>query len=275
MTYRFRVGVKHLPWPLSFLGKFGYNHACLLLDRDLFEYGANHEKSYERHKDVGRDNSFNWDEIGGALNGTTHVSPDELETAIINNGQWASGKYKILKHNCHDFVQFCLDKIGCHESMIRTFGPCYKTRKRIVQIRSALDDYKNLDICGNNLTNGTEIILYFAHNGDSQTFFREDYANGTCSFIRKVYAIDVKYSEVKNGTQIQLWECNGTDAQKFRLKNEGGNCYSIHSVLDNNYVIDVCAGKTENYTKIQLYEYNGTNAQKFKFYMIIWKELDN
>ena len=60
-------------------------------------------------------------------------------------------------------------------------------------------------------------------------------------------------------------ECNGTDAQKFRLKNEGGDYYSIHSVLDDNYVIDVCAGKTENYTKIQLYEYNGTNAQKFKF----------
>ncbi len=149
--------------------------------------------------------------------------------------------------------------------MIKKINFCFIAQRRIVQIRSALDDHKNLDICGNNLSNGTEIILYFAHNGESQTFFKIDFPDGTCSFIRKGYAIDVKYSEVKNGTQIQLWEINGTNAQKFRLKNEGGDYYSIHSTLNDNYVIDVYASQTENYTKIQLYEYNGTDAQKFKF----------
>jgi hypothetical protein len=269
MTYRFRVGVKNLPQPWTFLGTFGYNHSCLLINKDLFEYGANSdnnkEKTYERHKDVGRDSSFNWDEVGGALNGTTHVSPDELEKAIKNDGHWAPGKYKLLSHNCHDFVKFCLDRLGCPESMIKKIGPCYKSQNRVVQIRSALDDFKNLDICGNNLSNGTEIILYFAHNGESQTFIREDYADGTCSFIRKGYAIDVKYGEVANETQIQIWERNGTDAQKFILKHENGNYYSIHSALNNNYVIDVRHGETENGTKIQLYEYNGTDAQKFRF----------
>ena len=76
MTYRFRVGVKDLGSSGS-IGSSGYNHACLLLNRDLFEYGCNSDKSYERHQDVGRDSSFDWDRLGEALNGTTHISPDQ------------------------------------------------------------------------------------------------------------------------------------------------------------------------------------------------------
>ena len=63
MIYRFRVGVKNLSVSGS-IGSSGYNHACLLLDRDLFEYGCNSDKSYERHQDVGRDSSFDWDQLG-------------------------------------------------------------------------------------------------------------------------------------------------------------------------------------------------------------------
>ena len=267
MAYRFRVGTKNLPGVLSLLGYSGFNHACLLLNKDLFEYGANSDKSYERHKDVGRDDSFNWELVGNALNGGTNISPDKLETAIKNNGTWGPGHYNPFNHNCHDFVQFCLDRIGCHESMIRKTLPCFRnqTTRRVVQIRSALDENKNLDIRGNVLKNGTDIVLYWAHNGDSQTFFQESYSDGTFSIIKDGYAIDVQYSEIKNGTPIQIWECNGTKAQKFITKQETGNYVSIHSVLDTNYVIDVCGAKTENFTKIQLYQYNGTDAQKFKF----------
>ena len=63
------------------------------------------------------------------LNGTTHISPDQLETAIKNNDQWSGGHYNVLNHNCHDFVRFCLDRIGCPESMIKKVGPCYKKQK--------------------------------------------------------------------------------------------------------------------------------------------------
>ena len=78
--YKFRVGVKNIGnvfgGPLAI---FGYNHSCLLLDKDLFEYGANKEQSYERHKDVGRDDAYDWNLLGTALNGTTKISPDQLE----------------------------------------------------------------------------------------------------------------------------------------------------------------------------------------------------
>ena len=38
MTYRFRVGVKNVDSVVGRpLGFFGYNHACLLLNKDIFE----------------------------------------------------------------------------------------------------------------------------------------------------------------------------------------------------------------------------------------------
>ena len=65
--YKFRVGVKNLGSSSSgsifggSLGSSGFNHACLLLNTDLFEYWSNKEKTYERHKNVGRDKSYDWD----------------------------------------------------------------------------------------------------------------------------------------------------------------------------------------------------------------------
>ena len=191
MSYTFRVGVKDLNMRKSdikkgtrnpeekntigeMLRKNGYNHACLLLNEDLFEYGANKEKSYERHKNVGRDTSFDWNELGEAMNGTTDVSPDQLEEAIIKEKEWDKGHYKVLKHNCHDFVKFCLKKIGCKECLTNneTFLKICYDRKKIkntVKIRSALGK-KNLDCKEYNIKNETEIILKYDYDygSDSQ-----------------------------------------------------------------------------------------------------------
>lgn len=263
--YKFRVGVKNIGNAAGgVLGVFGYNHACLLLNKDLFEYGANNNKSYERHKDVGRDESFDWNQLGTALNGTTTISPDQLETAIKNDGNWGPGHYNVFSHNCHDFVRFCMDRIGCPQSMIIKVGPCFmKQTKNKVHIRSALGN-KNLDINENKMENGTSIILYTHHGGENQIFYIEYNSDGTVTFKNKNYAIDVKYAEVKNGTIIQLWECNGTAAQKFYLLEDGLGHVTIHSALNPRYVIDVQGAKNVDGNVIQLYEFNFTKAQKFK-----------
>lgn len=132
--YRFRVGVRNLSGSGSSgsgkstgssLGSSSFNHACFLINKDLFEYGTGDNQNYIRRKNVGRDPSFNWDELGEALNGTTKVSPDELEKKIMNSNQWygklnkKGNDYKALEHNCHDFVQFCLGAVGCHAKMIK------------------------------------------------------------------------------------------------------------------------------------------------------------
>lgn len=268
--YKFRVGVKNIGNAFGGpLGFFGYNHSCLLLDKDLFEYGANKEKSYERHKDVGRDDAYDWNLLGTALNGTTKISPDQLETAIKNDGNWGPGHYcainwDLSSHNCHDFVRFCMDRIGCPASMISKIGPCFKKQKKNkIHIRSALGN-KNLDINENKIENGTPIILFKHHGGENQIFNPVYNSDGTVTFKNKNYAIDVKNGEAKNEAVIQLWEYNGTAAQKFYLVDTSLGDFTIHSAIDPKYVLDVKNGENKDGNIIQLYELNLTLAQRFK-----------
>jgi len=70
--------------------------------------------------------------------------------------------------------------------------------------------------------------------------------------------LDVSGGNRRNGTQIQIYRCNKTPAQKWRfidgsLHGIGGKC------------LDVSGGNTANGTKIQLYSCNNTAAQKWSF----------
>ncbi|MGW0995638.1 ThuA domain-containing protein [Streptomyces sp. NPDC002520] len=66
--------------------------------------------------------------------------------------------------------------------------------------------------------------------------------------------VDVAGANPANGTAVQLYDCNGTNAQNWTVGSDGtltalGKC------------MDVTAASTANGTKIQLYDCNGTGAQ--------------
>ncbi|MCP3063187.1 ricin-type beta-trefoil lectin domain protein [Myxococcus sp. K38C18041901] len=68
--------------------------------------------------------------------------------------------------------------------------------------------------------------------------------------------IDVDHSNTANGTPIQLWDCNGTNAQKWTFHGDGtlrafGKC------------MDVTWGSTANGALIQLHDCTGNPAQQF------------
>lgn len=73
---------------------------------------------------------------------------------------------------------------------------------------------------------------------------------------------------MEEGNIIQIYEKNGTRAQKFYLEDRGDDYVSIHSSIDQNYVIDVSNSRTNNFNKINLWKFNGTNAQKFRIIYI-------
>ena len=87
------------------------------------EDGYRRISNYNRHK---QGEPFDWDEVGQALNGQTYVSPDELEKKIKESHQWTDGKYDIFTHNCHDFVKFCMEALGCPKTMTNKIFPCYR-----------------------------------------------------------------------------------------------------------------------------------------------------
>lgn len=70
--------------------------------------------------------------------------------------------------------------------------------------------------------------------------------------------VDVDNSNSANGTRVQLYTCNGTDAQKWTIASDG-------TVRALGKCLDVSGGNTANGTKIQLYDCNGTAAQKWVY----------
>lgn len=72
--------------------------------------------------------------------------------------------------------------------------------------------------------------------------------NGKC--------IDVPNSNAVDGAPLQMWDCNGTNAQKWTF-------YSDGTVRAFGLCMDVAWGSTDNGAVIQLAYCNGTGAQKF------------
>ncbi|GEN09225.1 streptogrisin C [Myxococcus fulvus] len=70
--------------------------------------------------------------------------------------------------------------------------------------------------------------------------------------------IDVAYSSTANGTPLQLWTCNSTDAQKWSFLADG-------SLRAFGKCMDVTWSSSTSGTPLQLWDCNGSDAQKFSF----------
>jgi hypothetical protein len=80
--------------------------------------------------------------------------------------------------------------------------------------------------------------------------------NGKC--------MDVQSNQTANGTKIQLWQCNGTRAQSFRIEDVGGGAVRIVN-NSSNKCVDVRSAQTCDGTPLQLWDCNGTGAQSFTY----------
>jgi chitinase len=68
--------------------------------------------------------------------------------------------------------------------------------------------------------------------------------------------VDVAGANPANGTQVQLYTCNGTGAQQWTVASNG-------TVQALGKCLDVAGAGTANGTKVQLYDCNGTGAQQW------------
>lgn len=79
-------------------------------------------------------------------------------------------------------------------------------------------------------------------------------------------AIDVNggAAGARNGTNVQIYERNQTDAQKWKITyDKKMDAYTIINIT-SNLSLDVTNGSTANGANIQVYEQNGTPAQKWQ-----------
>ncbi|XYI03703.1 RICIN domain-containing protein [Sorangium sp. So ce1128] len=91
------------------------------------------------------------------------------------------------------------------------------------------------------------------------------YSRGMRNYSGKPMCMDVTDALTSNGTNIQLWDCNGFadgDAQAFVYN---ASDQSIRMRSNPNKCVDLSGGNTSSGTNVQIWDCNGTNAQKFVY----------
>ncbi|MGN1277643.1 MAG: RICIN domain-containing protein, partial [Floccifex sp.] len=146
-----------------------------------------------------------------------------------------------------------------------------------IQLISALGNHLALGFNGTNaclvssknISNTTWNDLTFKTQRDKINDLAKVHANdaqeGTyiiTSSINTNYALDVKGASQANSANVQLYESNGTNAQKWQLTKDSNGYFTLISLCSNK-ALDVNAGKAVNSQNVQQYQSNGTWAQKW------------
>ncbi|MDC0709173.1 RICIN domain-containing protein [Stigmatella sp. ncwal1] len=76
--------------------------------------------------------------------------------------------------------------------------------------------------------------------------------------------IDVASSSTADGAKVQQWDCNGTNAQKFRISPTSGGYWKIINV-NSGKGLDIAENSTAQNAKVHQWSYTGGNNQQFKF----------
>lgn len=132
-------------------------------------------------------------------------------------------------------------------------------------VRSALDNNKVMDACGNSsVSDGTNIQLFSYNNGPNQKYMISHVGSGwykiICTWGNK--SIDVRGGAKGNEINVELYGWHGGDNQLWRFISAGDGYYYIQSKLGT--YLDVWRGLTADETNIQTYQFGGGNNQKWK-----------
>lgn len=82
------------------------------------------------------------------------------------------------------------------------------------------------------------------------------------SAMNKNFVLDLNGPSKDNCANISLWQDNGGDNQKYKLKYVGDGFYTISSVYSGKY-LDVAWASKNNGANIEQYEFNGADNQKW------------
>lgn len=80
--------------------------------------------------------------------------------------------------------------------------------------------------------------------------------------------VDVYHSGTANYTNVDLYQCNGSNAQEWLFEPVGTafgqyTVYQVQSVNDTSECLDVYHSGTTNYTNVDIFQCNGSAAQQW------------
>jgi subtilisin family serine protease len=142
-------------------------------------------------------------------------------------------------------------------------------------VLSNVNSGKVLDIKGNSVANGANLQTWTANRTSAQDFAFESCAvsslltgSGNSYVIHNVgntaRVVDIGGNSSSDGANIQLYDANGTDAQRFYLEYDAKTgYYAICSKAHPGKVVDVKGAGVANGSNVQQWSSNGTWAQRW------------
>ncbi len=126
-----------------------------------------------------------------------------------------------------------------------------------------------LDVASGSVADMTSVGVY-ARNDTAAQFFSLEAAplvqNGVyevSSALNPAYVVDIAGASAANGANVQLWESNGTSAQRFAIVYDASSgCYTVTSVCSGKLwdVLDGSGGPSN----VHQYEAEGTDMQRWR-----------
>ena len=114
--------------------------------------------------------------------------------------------------------------------------------------------------------NGTNLALEIGVSDDVfQTFTLSRVWGGFYRITQKASnrVVDLYAGNAANGSNVDLYNWNGTNAQLWQVQVNSDDTYTFRSRCNLNYVLDMAGGGRAMGTNLQLYSANGTLSQKF------------
>jgi hypothetical protein len=135
-------------------------------------------------------------------------------------------------------------------------------------VGSKLADGKVLDIAGASKANGAPLQLYSANGTAAQRLLLNKVAmpvaqSGAMAIVSTLSnkALDAAWGGKSQGTNIQSYTVNGSDAQTFTLTLDGGTGFYTISNPVSGLVLDVEGASSASGANVQLWAPNQTKAQ--------------
>lgn len=132
-------------------------------------------------------------------------------------------------------------------------------------IKSAVNNAFTLNINGPSKDNGANVHLWSRNHDDVTRFVFQRKEGTNCYTIRNLYSgkyLDVASGVSKDGTNVQQYDYNGSDAQLWYVSRNSDGTFTIISKCGDK-ALDLYAGGATNGANIQIWEYNATAAQKW------------
>lgn len=201
-----------------------------------------------------------------------HVGIMEDSTYSIEGNNWSDGTSKVQRGKSYnhngDLGYSHGDKNGCITR--KYLRPKYDANQTYNYVDVGTDFYAYIINTSRwkHLTNDDNNVSMRSETGNANQVWKFERQNdGSYKIIncKDNRVLDVQNGESKNGTNVQVYDSNDTNAQRWYILGESASYYLKSKC--GECVLDVTGGGSDDGTNIQVWGKNDTSSQKFQ----IWK----